>query len=186
MNMKNVIARIALVCAANAASSAELQPGDPLSAKIFLQLHSIEIIAGQLTPFVSAPGQDFRVIDGDSLAMGDLNIRLSDIDAPLATQRCNTADGSDWDCAAEARNRVHALIETAELVECFSSEQDVYGRHLASCDADGVDLGALLVEEGLAWPQRNQGRYMPEASAAQASARGIWQAETPAPWDIQK
>ncbi|MDE4134207.1 thermonuclease family protein [Phaeobacter sp. QD34_3] len=185
MKMKNVLARIAFTFAASAAMSADLQPGDPISAKIFLQLHSIEKLAGQLTPFVAAPGRDFRVIDGDSLAMGDLNIRLADIDAPLTTQRCNTPDGSYWDCAAVARQRVRTIVDQADQVQCFSTEQDVYGRHLATCDADGVDLGALLVEEGLAWPHHNQGRYLPEASAAQANARGIWQAETPTPWDLQ-
>ena len=183
MKIKHLAARIALTFAASAAMSADLQPGDPISAKIFLQLHSIEKLAGEVVPLVSAPGRDFRVIDGDSLAMGDLNIRLVDIDAPLAVQRCNTPDGSYWDCAAQARQRVRSIVNEAERVECFSTDQDHYGRHLATCDADGVDVGALLVEEGLAWAHENDGRYVPQASIAQANARGIWQAETAPPWN---
>ena len=186
MKIKSLLARLALTFAASAAISAELQPGDPISAKIFLQLHGIEKLAGQITPLVSGTGRDFRVIDGDSLAMGAYNIRLADIDAPRTSQRCATAQGSYWDCGAQARKRMRALLESAENIECFSSEQDVYGRHLATCDADGVDVGAILVEEGLAWPHHNQGRYLPEASSAQAHSRGIWQAETTAPWELDE
>ncbi len=186
MKIKSLLARLALTFAASAAISAELQPGDPISAKIFLQLHSIEKLAGQITPLVSGSGRDFRVIDGDSLAIGGYNIRLLDIDAPRTSQRCNTAQGSSWDCGAKARQRMRDLIMDAQNVECYSTEQDVYGRHLATCDADGIDLGALLVEEGLAWPHLNQGRYLTEASSAQANFRGIWQAENTAPWELDE
>ncbi|MEL0435871.1 thermonuclease family protein [Phycobacter sp. K97] len=185
MKIKSLFARLALTLAASAAISAELQPGDPISAKIFLQLHGIEKLAGQITPLVSGAGRDFRVIDGDSLAMGDYNIRLAEIDAPRTSQRCTTAQGSYWDCGAEARQRMRDLVMGAQSVECYSSKQDVYGRHLATCDADGIDVGALLVEEGLAWPHHNEGRYLPEASNAQAHSRGIWQAENTAPWELE-
>ncbi|MBE1298147.1 thermonuclease family protein [Phycobacter azelaicus] len=184
MKIKSLLARLALTFAASAAISAELQPGDPMSAKIFLQLHGIEKLAGQITPLVSGTGRDFRVIDGDSLAVGNYNIRLLDIDAPRTSQRCTTAQGIYWDCGAEARQRMRDLVESAASVECYSSEQDVYGRHLATCDVDGVDVGAMLVEEGLAWPHLNQGRYVPEASSAQAHSRGIWQADNIAPWEV--
>lgn len=183
MILKRSIAGAAFAIVANVASSAELQPVDPISARIFLELHTIQSLSANIGPLVSAPGEAFRVIDGDFLALGNLRIRLVGIEAPKAAQQCNASNGSSWDCVTESSDRVRNVLRTAERVECFSSEQGNYGLYFASCEADGRDMGALLVEEGLAWPDQDQGYYLSEATMAQAEGHGIWQAYTQPPWE---
>lgn len=183
MMIIRTMASAALVFAANAASSQDLQLPDPISAKIFLELDSVQQLSGRIGPLVSVPGEAFRVIDGDVLSLGNLRIRLVGIDAPETAQRCNTAQGDFWECSAQAEDRARGIMRSAERVECFSNEQDSYGYYLASCKADGQDIGALLVGEGLAWPKPDQGYYQAELALAQAGNTGIWQAHTQPPWE---
>lgn len=151
-----------------------------------MELHSIQRLAGALEPLLTVPGGSFRIIEGDVLSLGNLRVRLVGIDAPEVAQQCMTADGGLWECAAEAEDRIRDMLRSADRVECFSNEQDSYGHYLASCKADGLDVGALLVAEGLAWPDEDQGHYLSEAAQAQAAGRGIWQAETPTPAEWRK
>ncbi|AZV77317.1 thermonuclease family protein [Parasedimentitalea marina] len=183
MIIKRTLAAATLVTLANTVSSAELPSGDPISARIFLELHSIQKLSADIRPLVSAPGEAFRVIDGDFLALGNLRIRLVGIDAPDSAQRCNTPDGSSWDCSAQSSDRARDVIHMAERVECFTSENGNHGLYVASCQADGSDVGALLVGEGLAWPEQDEGYYLAESNVAQTEGLGIWQAYTQPPWE---
>ncbi|MEP4036141.1 thermonuclease family protein [Pseudophaeobacter sp.] len=186
MMIKPTLVSAVFAFAASTVFAADLPKGDTASAKVFLELHSIQRLAGVLNPLLSVPGGTFRIIEGDFLGLGNLRIRLVGIDAPEVAQQCNTAEGGHWECAAEAEDRIGDLLRSAERIECFSNEQDSYGHYLASCKADGLDVGALLVAEGLAWPDEEQGHYLPEAAQAQAAGRGIWQAETPTPAEWRK
>lgn len=183
MIFKRTTAAASFTIIASVASAADLAPVDPVSARIFLELHSIQKLSANIQPLLSAPGEAFRVIDGDFLALGNLRIRLVGIAAPKAAQQCNTANGSFWDCSAQSSDRVRNIIQQAQRVECFSSEDGNHGIYLASCQADGRDVGALLVGEGLAWPEMNQGYYLAEETTAQADGLGIWQAYTQPPWE---
>lgn len=181
MMIKQTLVSAVFAFAACTASAADLPKGDSASAKVFLELHSIQRLAGVMSPLLSVPGGAFRIIEGDFLALGNLRIRLVGVDAPEVAQQCNSAEGAFWECAAEAEDRIRDLLRSAERVECFSNERDSYGHYLASCKADGLDVGAHLVAEGLAWPDTNYGYYHTEAAQAQAAHRGIWQADTPSP-----
>jgi len=183
MIIKRTIAAAALVTIASLTSATELPPTDPISAKIFLELHSIQKLSANIRPLVSAPGEAFRVIDGDFLALGNLRIRLVGIDAPEAAQQCNTTSGASWDCSAKSSDRARNVINGADRVECFTSENGSHGLYLASCQADGRDVGALLVQEGLAWPDQDQRYYVSEMNTAQTDGLGIWQAYTQPPWE---
>ena len=168
---------------ASAVSSAELPPVDPISARIFLDLHSIQKLSADIRPLVSAPGEAFRIIDGDLLALGNLRIRLVGIDAPESAQQCNTSSGAFWDCSAQSSDRVRNIVHLAERVDCFTSENGNHGLYIASCQADGSDVGALLVGEGLAWSDQDEGYYLSETTVAQTEGLGIWQAYTQPPWE---
>ena len=76
MIIKRTIAAATFATIASVASSTELPLVDPISAKIFLELHSIQKLSADIRPLVSAPGEAFRIIDGDFLALGNLRIRL--------------------------------------------------------------------------------------------------------------
>ena len=126
-----------------------------------------------------------RVIDGDTLALGPVRIRLHGIDAPELGQTCQGSDGAPWDCGAAAADRLAALI-AGRRVTCAAREADRYGRIVATCAADGIDLGHALVAEGLAWAFL---RYSEDYVAAEADARkigaGLWQGDAAPAWDFR-
>jgi endonuclease YncB( thermonuclease family) len=120
-----------------------------------------------------------HVIDGDSLRLGDFEIRIEGVDAPEMRQFCRRA-GLDYRCGVEAREALVALIGHFE-VECAVSGRDRYGRKLARCLANGRDLGLEMVRSGHAVAY---GGYEAEEAAARRARLGIWSGEfePPAEW----
>tara|TARA_R110002073_G_scaffold76548_1_gene185815 strand:+ start:1468 stop:1827 length:360 start_codon:yes stop_codon:yes gene_type:complete len=90
--------------------------------------------------------QDWRVIDGDTVQIGEERIRLIDIDTPELR-------GADCDAerllGQRAAERLAALLQGRDIV-IERTGTDVYGRTLARLRVDGRDAGALLVAEGYA------------------------------------
>lgn len=68
-----------------------------------------------------------RVVDGDTIDVGVVRIRLHGIDAPEAGQTCGTADGGTWQCGTASTNRLAELME-GQQVECEALDRDPYGR----------------------------------------------------------
>lgn len=120
-----------------------------------------------------------RVSDGDSLVIQDARIRMEGIDAPELSQMCRR-EGSEWACGRQARDRLAALVGTAP-VSCRSQRRDRYGRLLARCTAQGVDLARAMVEEGWAVAY---GDHEDAEAAARRARRGIWSGtfERPQAW----
>ncbi|MGR3760067.1 thermonuclease family protein [Roseobacteraceae bacterium NS-SX3] len=160
--------------------------GEPSDADLIAQLSDIEMLAAAVPPVAVAAGGEYRVIDGESLVLGYDRIRLRGIEAPATEQRCSTPSGGQWDCAAATTERLRSIMRGAAQVECYSNERDVYGRHLATCEADGRDVAMMLVEEGLVWPARYRSTYEVEGETAQGAGLGVWQAPTPAPWEWRR
>lgn len=74
-----------------------------------------------------------RVIDGDSLAIGDERIRLYGIDAPEKKQTCHEAEGKTiWLCGQMAGNYLRQLID-GQKIHCTVHDIDRYQRKVASC-----------------------------------------------------
>jgi endonuclease YncB( thermonuclease family) len=123
-----------------------------------------------------------EVTDGDTLTVGALKVRLHGIDAPEAGQRCGRVGGGDWDCGAAAAERLAELVAGRE-VHCTPHDRDAYGRLIATCAAQGVDLGGALVGEGLAW---SYSRFSIDYAAVEGRARrarlGLWQGEAQPAW----
>lgn len=92
-------------------------------------------------------GDSLRVIDGDTVALGDERIRLANIDAP---ERDGNAE-----CDAE---RMLAEVASLQLWQILQSGpvtiertgRDRYGRTLATLSVDGRDVGETLIEGQLA------------------------------------
>ncbi len=123
------------------------------------------------------------IIDGDTLDRGAVRIRLHGIDAPEAGQRCGEVNGrGTWACGTAATNRLAGLVE----VVCEARDRDRYGRVIAVCLADGQDINATLVEEGLAWAYLEYSdHYATHESNARSATAGIWQGDAQAPWDYR-
>ncbi len=119
-----------------------------------------------------------RVVDGDTLALGSIRIRLADIDAPERGQTCGEA-AAPWPCGARAGAR---LVELARNeISCQPEDRDRWGRIVAACRNAGADLGAAMVRDGLAL---STGRYDEVQAEARLAGRGIWSGPfvAPAQW----
>lgn len=121
---------------------------------------------------------DLRVYDGDTLEVGPLILRLHGIDAPELAQDCARPDGGAWPCGKAASDRLVDLLADAVLT-CDALDRDAYGRIVARCATDGVDIGSTLVAEGLAWAFIEYSNDYAELEAAtRQTGAGIWQAPT--------
>lgn len=130
-------------------------------------------------------GVPAAVIDGDSLRLGHIDVRLDGIDAPELRQTCHDRQGRSWWCGRAARERLTAII-AGRNVACTTRGHDRYRRTLAVCAAGDVhDLGAAMVREGYAVNySRYTSRYRALEAQARAAKRGIWQGrfEPPEDW----
>ncbi len=125
------------------------------------------------------------ISDGDTFDIGMVRIRLHGIDAPEVGQSCETPAGETWPCGARAAERLADLTRGRD-VSCKGQSRDAYGRVIAICVVDGIDIGEILVREGLAWAYLEYSAdYIDQEARARSDGQGIWQAETQAAWDFR-
>ncbi|MCB1473541.1 MAG: thermonuclease family protein [Rhodobiaceae bacterium] len=133
------------------------------------------LIPRETPPQVSGPA---RIIDGDSLYVGRVEVRLKGIDAPEYNQTCR-ADGASWPCGRQARDVLRSLTK-GRPVACDLRGIDRYGRALGECRTGGVDINETLVREG--WAVAYGGYEVAEARAA-AERKGMWRGDFDRPRD---
>ena len=116
-----------------------------------------------------------RVIDGDTIAIGEVRVRLEGIDAPETDQKCKDSAGQDYLCGIAASKALRDLIGR-DPVTCERVGKDGYGRMLGVCKNSGsVDLNAELVRRGLAVAFRRYSmRYAQVEDTARAAGAGLW------------
>jgi len=126
---------------------------------------------------ISALAQGFggtvRVVDGDTLDVGALRVRLHGVDAPELGQRCTNADGVRWDCGTWAADELRRRIG-GRSGRCETVDTDRYGRIVATCTVAGEDVGRMLVTEGLAFAYRKYSMaYDLDEKRAVVAGRGL-------------
>lgn len=121
-----------------------------------------------------------RVIDGDTLEIAGIRIRIGGIDAPEQAETCIDAQGRDWPCGAWATEQARNLIGSARL-NCVDLASRSYNRVVARCYLDGQDLAVRLIEAGIARPclrfareQGQEGPYLQAEAIAIAASAGIY------------
>tara|TARA_R110002020_G_scaffold36894_31_gene111009 strand:+ start:1907 stop:2560 length:654 start_codon:yes stop_codon:yes gene_type:complete len=126
-----------------------------------------------------------RVIDGDTLRIGETTYRLHGIDAPEAGQKCEKASGGTWPCGKRATETMVELVTGADVI-CDDRGTDDYGRTLSVCSVAGRDIIAAMVEAGMAWAYRRfSNDYAMTEDRAHAAGIGVWQAPTQTPWEYR-
>ncbi len=124
------------------------------------------------------------VIDGDTLEIAGARVRLFGIDAPEASQQCTRA-GADWACGRWATEELIAIIAGASVV-CEGRDRDRYGRLVAVCRAEGVDIADSMVRAGAAQAYRRYALdYVGAEKEAMFAARGIWAGQMEAPASVR-
>jgi endonuclease YncB( thermonuclease family) len=123
------------------------------------------------------------VVDGDTLEIHGIRIRLWGIDAPESSQLRRGEDSLQYRCGALAANDLDAFI-ARRPVNCSPLNLDPYGRTVATCSVSGTDLGEWLVRKGLAldWPQYSKGRYDSAQRDAERAGRGMRKGSYVEPW----
>jgi len=115
------------------------------------------------TPAIAEPidPNDIRVIDGDTIRVyhQQPNVRLVGFNAP---ETRNAACQAELELGARATRRLRDLVRTGNLdftyVRCSCPDatqgtpQCNYGRDCGALKSNGRDVGAILIEEGLAVP----------------------------------
>lgn len=104
------------------------------------------------------------VIDGDTLIVGPNSVRLWGIDAP----EISTEQGQ------KAKRFLAELVPTGSPLRCEFRARDSYGRVVARCFKDSVDIAETVLRAGHAceWMRYSHGFYRGVARCAKPSFNG--------------
>jgi endonuclease YncB( thermonuclease family) len=125
-----------------------------------------------------------RVIDGDTVAIGEQVIRFFGIDAPEMAQRC---DGPKplRKCGEVAADALAERV-SGKTLTCEGEAVDKYKRLIATCQVDGADLSAWMVSEGYALAYvKYSDRYAGHEAEAKAKRKGLWETTFEPPWEYR-
>ena len=123
-----------------------------------------------------------RAVDGDTIDMTGMRIRLLHMDAPEAAQSC-TVGGEAWDCGTDATAALASLL-SGRTISCVSGSRDMYGRYLAVCRTRIMDLGEQMVAQGLAVVAEDAPEgYHAAGERAKSLKLGLWNSEFQLPRD---
>lgn len=154
-----------------------MRRADPLLA--ILTLIGLAVTVAYLAAPETQISGAVRVIDGDTIKLGGQSIRLAGMDAPELAQTC-MLEARPQRCGEVARDALERIVAQG-TVSCRIVGHDRYRRGLGRCDAGGGDIGARLVQDGLAV---GYGDYAREEHEARIAGRGLWAGsfQRPATW----
>ena len=116
-----------------------------------------------LTVSSAIAADGLRVVDGDTININGMPIRIVQIDTPETwSPRCQ----QELELGMAATKRLEELLVGHE-VTYQATGYDRFGRVLARVYADGINVGEKLLEEGLALP------YIP-GPEAKAKRLAVW------------
>lgn len=126
-------------------------------------LHAAESLTGYGTAY-----------DGDRIDIRGERVRLFGIDAPEHAQTCADASEKLYPCGRKAEAALQEKIAGKRITCAAAPSDDSFPTH-AVCRLGDEDLGAWLVEQGLAVADRSRpGGYVTQEDAARGAKRGMW------------
>ena len=112
-----------------------------------------------------------HVVDGDTIYVDQVRLRLISIDAFETDQTCMRG-GQQYPCGTESTRALLGLIGQRP-VHCEGSQRDRYGRPLVRCTVGGGDLGRAMVRLG--WAVAEFGtEYKRDEEEASVARSGAW------------
>tara|TARA_R110002051_G_scaffold256524_1_gene315618 strand:- start:808 stop:1239 length:432 start_codon:yes stop_codon:yes gene_type:complete len=93
------------------------------------------------------------VVDGDTIWIEGINVRMEGYDTPEPQSQICGGEREKV-LADQASDRLVELLNTRSWELALSGEQGSYGREIGTILIEGIDVGEILVAEGLArwWP----------------------------------
>ncbi len=136
-----------------------------------------------------------QVIDGDTIKIQDISVRLFGIDAPEKKQIC-TFESQPYKCGLESSQFLKKIIESSSYVDCSYRDFDRYKRIIGECvshnkivnkkTTESLNLNYLMVRNGHAIDYRrySKGKFSLAESLAKKEKKGIWRGkfEKPENW----
>ena len=126
------------------------------------------------------------ITDGDTIKIGTTKIRIEGMDAPERDQLCADENFQNYPCGVKSAEWLRDIIGD-KSVDCTISKLDVYGRSLAICTVDGLDIGQEMVRDGWALAfVRYSKRYVEDEAAARTVNAGMWMGTFVEPWNYRR
>jgi len=129
------------------------------------------------------------IIDGDTIEVQGVAVRLYGIDAPELGQTCRIGQHA-YDCGKIARTALLDLTAGVPVIcklvppETAGDPDDGPEGRVGRCSADGYDLSEGMAYTGWALASRRvSGRYVGFEDQARTAGRGLWKGQFVTPWD---
>lgn len=131
-------------------------------------------------PALAAAAAEIRVLDGETLRLGDRVLRLQALRVPARGQAvCRDLAGRSLDCGTAAAEALAGLV-AGRNIACRIDGTDRHGRMLGTCEAGGIEVNAALVAAGWALADGDAAPGLAAfAAAARQDGRGLWSAAPP-------
>jgi endonuclease YncB( thermonuclease family) len=126
-----------------------------------------------------------KVVDGDTIHIGDIKYRLFGIDAPESKQLCEK-DNKKIQCGILAKDLLKKKIGN-KIPECFVKNKDRYQRLVAECFIGDESLSKFMVREGyaVAYIQYSK-EFIEDEKYAKKNKLGIWSMNFQTPSEYRK
>ena len=136
--------------------------------------------------FLAMKSTNVHVIDGDTIILNNIKVRLKGIDAPELKQTCQKANKHYLDCGIYAKIKLLSLVK-GNKVFCSKSGVDKYKRQLSFCYSGGKNLNLELIKDGYAYSYRHQNLVLNfyELLARQDN-KGLWSLAFQKPWEWRR
>lgn len=153
-----------------------------LAGSLALGLHLVSTSSQSIGATSRVVSGYATVIDGDTIDVGHVRVRLEGIDAPERAQTCPHHWWGTWSAGKQASQALKKMI-AGRQVTCRSRGRGSYGRMLGVCSVDGQELNAEMVKRGHAWAFVKYSRsYVEQERVAQQARRGVWQRQCQPAW----
>lgn len=127
-----------------------------------------------------------RVVDGDTIHIGEKKIRFSGIDTPEIKQTC-IKDSQIVYCGVIAQKILMEKISDQQVVCVEENKPDKYQRVLAECFVNNESLSKYMVRNGYAFAFRDYStKFVQDEEYAKKNNLGLWKMRFEYPWNYRK